>query len=79
MLKKYITDPSHVLQHQAVELSENLTYDEYPVAIVDRQVRQLRNKDFPMVKVLWSNHIAEDCTWETEAMMRVAYRYLFQF
>ena len=34
MLRKYIADPSHVLQPQAVELSEDLTYDEYPVAIV---------------------------------------------
>ena len=39
MLRKYISDPSHVLQPQAVELSGNLTYEEYLVAIVDRQVR----------------------------------------
>ena len=77
MLRKYISDPSHVLQPQAVELSEDLTYEEYPVAIVDRQVHQLRTKDIMMVKVLWSNHIAEDCTWETEAVIRVAYPYLF--
>ena len=36
MLRKYISDPSHVLQPQTVELSEDLTYEEYPVAIVDR-------------------------------------------
>ena len=78
MLRKYIADPSHVLQPHAVELSDDLTYEEFPVAIVDRQIRQLRTKDIPMVKVLWSNHIAEDCTWETEAMIRVAYLYLFQ-
>ena len=50
MLKKYIADPLHVPQPQAVELSEDLTYGEYPVVIVDRQVRQLRTKDIPMVK-----------------------------
>ena len=77
MLRKYISDPSHVLQPQTVELSEDLTYEEYPVAIVDRQIRQLRTKEIPMVKVLWSNHTAEDCTWETETAMRVAYPYLF--
>ena len=52
MLRKYILDPSHVLQPQAVEISEDLTYEENPVAIVDRQVRQLRTKEIPMVKVL---------------------------
>ena len=77
MLRKYISDPSHVLQPQMVELNEDLSYEEYPVAIVDRQVRQLRTKDIPMVKVLWSNHSVEDYTWETEAKMRKTYPYLF--
>ena len=45
MLRKYISDPSHVLQSQAVELSEDLTYEQYIVEIVNRQVRQLRIKD----------------------------------
>ena len=77
MLRKYIPDLSHILQPPAVEFSEDLIYEEYSVAIVDRQVRQHRTKDIPMVKVLCSNHSAEDCMWETEAMMRVAYSYLF--
>ena len=77
MLRKYISDPSHVLQPQTVEFSENLTYEEYPVAIVDRQICQLRTKEIPMVKVLWSNHTVEDCTWETEALMLESYPYLF--
>ena len=79
ILRKYIADPSHVLQPQAVEFSEDLTYKEFPVAIVDRQIRQLRTKEIPMVKVLWSNHSVENCTWETETMIREAYSYLFQF
>ena len=62
MLRKYIPDPSHVLQPQTVEINEDLTYEKYPVAIVDQQVRQLRTKEIPMVKVLWSNHTVEDCT-----------------
>ena len=77
ILRKYIPDPSHVLQPQAVEISKDLTYEEYPVAIVDRQVRQLRTEEINMVKVLWSNHTVEDCTWETEALMQESYPYLF--
>ena len=38
MLRKYISDPSHVLQPQMVELNEDLSYKEYLVAIIDRQV-----------------------------------------
>ena len=80
ILRKYIADPSHVLQLQKVELSEDLTYVEFPVAIVDRQIRQLHTKEIPVVKVfLWSYHTVKDCTWETQAIMRDAYPYLFQF
>ena len=35
MLREYILDPSQVLQPQAVELREELTYEEYLVAIMD--------------------------------------------
>ena len=62
-----------------MELSEDLTYEEFPVTIVDRQIRQLRTKEIPMVKVLCSNHTAQDSTRETEAQMREAYPYFFQF
>ena len=31
MLRKYITNPSHVLTEQLVEIQENLTYEEEPV------------------------------------------------
>ena len=41
MLRKYVPDPSHVLQAQEVEIGEDLSYEERPVAIVDTQVRQL--------------------------------------
>ena len=36
MLRKYIADSSHVLQPQELELSEDLTYEKYLVAMVDR-------------------------------------------
>ena len=39
MLRKYISDPSHILQPQSVEVNEDLTYDEEPIAIVDYQIR----------------------------------------
>ncbi|XP_058008203.1 uncharacterized protein LOC131182872 [Hevea brasiliensis] len=44
MLRKYISDPSNVLQPDTVELKENLTFEEQPIAIVDFQMRQLWSK-----------------------------------
>ncbi|KAJ9146018.1 hypothetical protein P3X46_028338 [Hevea brasiliensis] len=62
MLRKYIPDPSHVLQPNVIELKENLTFEEQPVAIVDYQVKQLRSKQIPMVKVLWRSQSVEEYT-----------------
>ena len=59
MLRKYISDPSHVLQPHSVEVNEDLTYKEEPVAIVNFQVLQPNSKTFPMVKVLWRSNNVE--------------------
>ena len=56
MLKKYIPDPSHVLPTQEVTVEENLSYEEEHVAVLDRQVRKLRNKKISMIKVQWQRH-----------------------
>ena len=42
--------------------SSDLEYEDYPVAIVDQQVRQLRTKEIPIVKVLWNDYTVKDCT-----------------
>ena len=58
MLRKHISDPSHVLQPYGMEVNEDLTYKEEPVAIVNFQVLQLNSKTISMVKVLWrSNNV----------------------
>ena len=77
MLRKYITDPSHVLREQPVQLKENLTYEETPVQIIDRKEQVLRSKVIPLVKVLWKNHESEAATWEPEVQMRRQYPQFF--
>lgn len=53
MLRKYLLDPSHVIQPQEVHFDNTLTYEEVLVTILDRQVKKLCSKDVPSVKVLW--------------------------
>ncbi|VFQ98694.1 unnamed protein product [Cuscuta campestris] len=60
-----------------VTLDENLTYEEEPVEILAQEIRQLRNKTIPLVKVLWRSHTVEEATWETEESMRTRYPHLF--
>jgi len=77
MLRKYIPDPSHVLEEPPVELNSELKFEVQPIEILDRQVRMLRNKAIPMVKILWRNDQIEEVTWETEQFMRQQYPYMF--
>ena len=77
LLKKYHPDPTHILHLEDVELDESLTYEEQPVQILDRKVKELRNKQIPLVKILWRNHDVEEATWEIEEGMQKKYPTLF--
>ncbi|KAK6146170.1 hypothetical protein DH2020_020039 [Rehmannia glutinosa] len=73
MLRKYVFDPSHVVNREAIQVKEDLTYEEFPVAILDRKIHSLRNKDVVLVKVQWSRHGKEEATWEREDVMKDKY------
>ena len=62
MLRRYISDLSHVVSSETIELRPYLTYKEEPVEILAREVKKLRNKKIPLVKVLWRNHKTEEAT-----------------
>ncbi|KAA0063860.1 pol protein [Cucumis melo var. makuwa] len=78
MLRKYVPDPSHVVDYEPLEIDENLRYTEQPVEVLAREVKTLRNKEIPLVKVLWQNHRVEEATWEREDDMRSRYPELFE-
>ena len=77
MLHRYRSDPSHVIKDSEVKIAENLSYIEEPVSIIDRRIKQLRQREIPMVKVNWKNHGVEEATWETEEKMRRDYPHFF--
>ena len=53
MLQKYRYDESHILLVQDRQVQPYFTFAEEPKAILDREAKQLRNKQVPPVKVLW--------------------------
>nr|XP_028954165.1 uncharacterized protein LOC114823032 [Malus domestica] len=77
MLRHYVSDHSHVIPPQPLEINLDLTYDEKPVTILDWKDKELRNKTVHLVKVLWRNRSVEEATWETEDQMREIYQRLF--
>jgi hypothetical protein len=45
--------------------------------ILDRKLKELRNKTVPLVKILWRGQKFEEATWETEASMKLKHPELF--
>ncbi|KAK6145432.1 hypothetical protein DH2020_022252 [Rehmannia glutinosa] len=77
-LKKYQSDPEHIITQDTPPPMENLSYIENQSGSLTRQNARLRNRETPMVKVVWRNHNRdEDATWEIEEDMRNQYPELF--
>ncbi|XP_052489828.1 uncharacterized protein LOC128042506 [Gossypium raimondii] len=70
MLRHYCSDPTCIVPVKEIVVRPDLTFEEEPVQILDREVKVLRKKSIPLVKVLWHNHSLEEATWEPEEVMR---------
>ncbi|KAL0539703.1 hypothetical protein IC582_023919 [Cucumis melo] len=78
MLRRNVADPTHVVDFEPLQVSENLSCEEQPVEILAREVKKLRSREISLVKVLWQNHRVEEATWEREEDMRAQYPELFE-
>ncbi|XP_070029812.1 uncharacterized protein [Nicotiana sylvestris] len=78
MLRRVVGDPSTIMPVETIEVNEELSYEEFPVAVLDRQVQKLRNKEITSVKVLWRNQQVEEATWEAEDEIKKKYPHLFE-
>ncbi|XP_054797614.1 uncharacterized protein LOC129302755 [Prosopis cineraria] len=52
MLRKYLYDPSHVIETQGIQIDSDLAYEEILVAILDKQVKKLRSKEVALLIVV---------------------------
>ncbi|RVX00907.1 Retrovirus-related Pol polyprotein from transposon 17.6 [Vitis vinifera] len=63
---------------EPIQISEDLTYEEVPIHIVDVMDKVLRHVVVKLVKIQWSNHNIREATWELEEEMREKHLHLFQ-
>ena len=77
MLRKYIRDLSHVIQHGEVQIKLDVTYIERPLRIIDEKEQVLRTRTIRWVKVLWDHHGPEEATRELEEQIARNYPELF--
>ncbi|WMV19284.1 hypothetical protein MTR67_012669 [Solanum verrucosum] len=78
MLKKCKGDPSIIIPTEDIGIKDNLSCEEIPVLILDRQVCKLRTKEVSSVKVLWRNEFVGEATWEADEDMKKRYPHLFE-
>lgn len=52
LLYKYVPDPIHIISYPPLDLQEDLSYDEYPVEILNRQEKALWSRSILYVRVL---------------------------
>lgn len=77
VFSKYIAEPSHVLDYQSIQISEDLSYEEQPIKIVHRKEKVLRTRVILLVKVHWMKHSVEEATQQRKVEMLEKYPQLY--
>jgi hypothetical protein len=76
-LRKCLRVPEEQMPLEELTVGEDLTYQEYPVKILDTSEKVTRNNRYKMCKVQWSNHTEEEATWEKEDQLKAEFLEIF--
>jgi hypothetical protein len=76
-LKKCLHVPEEQFRMEDLDAKEDLSYQEYPVKILETSERVTRNKKISMCKVQWSHHTEEETTWEREEELKAEFPSFF--
>jgi hypothetical protein len=76
-LKKCLWVPEEQIPLEDLGAKKNLSYQEYPVKILETSERVTRNKKINMCKVQWSHHTVEEATWEREEELKAEFPSFF--
>ncbi|GJY25156.1 putative ribonuclease H-like domain-containing protein [Tanacetum coccineum] len=63
-LKKCLAEPDVQVPLDEIEIDKNLRFVEEPIQIVERDVKKLKRRRIPLVKVRWSSRQGAEYTWE---------------
>nr|GEX72602.1 hypothetical protein [Tanacetum cinerariifolium] len=62
---------------EEIKIDENLRFLEEHIEIVERDVKKLKRKRIPLVKVRWNSRQGAEYTWEREDQFKTKYPHLF--
>ena len=77
-LHKCFKTPDRTIVFKDIDLQEDLSYREHPIAILEETERKTRNKSIKFLIVKWSHHSDHEATWEHEDHLRSEYPEFFQ-
>ena len=77
-LKKCLRVPEEQIPLEELSVKGDLTYEEYPVRILETAERVTRSRVIRMCKVQWNRYLEAEATWEREDDLRKSYSYLFE-
>ena len=72
-LRRCFKDPIRKVDHETLDLQDDLSYQEYPIRILDFAERVTRCKKIKFLKVQWSHHSEKEATWEREDHLSAEY------
>jgi hypothetical protein len=76
-LKRCLHMPKEEIPMEDMDAKEDLSYQEYPIKILETFERVTRNKRIKMCKVQWSHHSKEEATWEREKELKAEFSSFF--
>jgi hypothetical protein len=76
-LKKCPRVPEEKLPMEDLDAKEDLSYQEYPIKILETSERVTQSKRIKMCKVQWSHHTEEEATWEREEELKAEFSSFF--
>ena len=78
MLRKYVSDPTHILVAENLPIQDHINYEERPIKILDYKTQKLRNREIEYVKVQWNRYSENEATWELREEVERKYPQLFE-
>nr|GEX14688.1 putative reverse transcriptase domain-containing protein [Tanacetum cinerariifolium] len=76
-LKKCLAESDAQIPLEEIKVDENLRFIEEPIEIVESDVKKLKRRRIPLVKVQWNSRQGVEYTWEREDQFKTKYPHLF--
>ena len=76
-LRKCFKTPDRTINFEEIDLQEDLSYHDHPVAILEETEHKTCNKSIKFLKMKWSHHSVCEATWEREDHLPSEYSEFF--